>query len=156
MKKILPQLFLIVALCACNNHKPAENKNYNNPVEADEHHSGTTNEKLELNNGAKWKADSTTNNNVKNLKLILAKFDSGSDKSLSAYKKAQSDLQKGIDKMITECKMEGPNHLALHKWLEPLIVRVTSFKQAPTEPDAAEALKTVEAQLNLYDQYFEL
>jgi len=155
MKKLLIPLLLIVALLACNNHKPVKNKNYNNPVEADEHHAGVTNEKLELNNGAKWKADTTTNNNVNDLKRILTKFYSGSDKSLSAYKKAQSHLQQGIDKMTAECKMEGPDHIALHKWLEPLLVRVTAFKQAPNPPAAAEALKAIQDQVSLYGQYFE-
>jgi hypothetical protein len=154
MKKLLTPLLLIVALLACNT--PKSNKNYNKTAEADEHHAEAANEKLELNNGAKWKADSTTNNNVNNLKLILTKFDSGSDRSLSAYKKVQSDLQQGIDKMIAECKMEGPNHTALHKWLEPLIDRVAALKQAPDEPASAGALKAVRAQADLYDQYFEL
>ena len=156
MKKLLALLVLILTLLACNNHNPVKNKNYNKTVEADEHHGEAPNEKLELNNGAKWKADSTTNKNVNGLKFILTKFDKGSDRSLSAYKKAQSDLQQGIDKMIAECKMEGPDHLALHKWLEPLIDRVTALKQAPTEAVAAENFKAIQAQVALYDQYFEL
>lgn len=156
MKKLLPLLLLIIVLSACQNHNPVNNKNYNNVVQADEHKPGTGDEKLELNNGAKWRVDHTTNGNVNILKDILTKFDAGSDKSFSSYKKVQIDLQQGIDRMIAECKMEGPDHLALHKWLEPLVARVTDLKQAATEPAATEALKAVQAQLNLYDQYFEL
>jgi len=156
MRKILTVLLFAGAIWACNNNKPGENKNYNNPVEADEHHSGAASGKLELNKGAKWKTDSTTDQNVNHLKLILTKFDNGGDKSLSAYKKAQNDLQHGIDKMIAECQMEGANHLALHKWLEPLVARMTVFKRALTETAAAEDLKGIQAQVNLYSQYFEL
>jgi hypothetical protein len=156
MKKLFVPLLLIVGLLACNNHKPRENKNYNNPVEADKYHPEAANEKIELNNGAKWKADSTTNHNVDNLKRILAKFDNGSDRSLPAYKTAQSDLQQGMEKMIVECKMEGSNHLALHKWLEPLADQVAALKQASTAPAAAESLKIIRAQMKLYSQYFEL
>ena len=156
MKNLLTPLLLIVSLWACNNHKPAENKNFNNPVETDEHQPGATDEKLELNNGAKWKVDLSTDSNVKEIQAILKKFDSGSDKSLPAYKKAQTDLQQGLNKMIAECKMTGPDHQALHKWLEPLMARVAKLKQASTGPDAAEALNAIRVQVNLYNQYFEL
>jgi len=37
-----------------------------------------------------------------------------------------------------------------------LVARVTVFKQAPTETAAAEDLKEIQAQVNLYSQYFEL
>jgi len=156
MKKLLTLLLLTGTIWSCNNHKRAENKNFNNPAETDEHHSKGTGEKLELNNGAKWKVDSTTNNNTNSLKLIFEKFDNRSDKSLAAYKKTQGDLQKGIDKMISECKMNGPDHEALHKWLEPLINQVAKFKQTSTVHDADEALKGIRAQVSLYSQYFEL
>jgi len=156
MKKLLTLLWLTGTILACNNHQPANHKNFNNISETDEQHPEAAGEKLELNNGTKWKVDSATNDNVNSLKLILTKFDNGSDKSLSAYNKTQSDLQQGIDKMINECKMKGANHLALHKWLEPLIAQVTKFKQAPTAPDAAEALNAIQSQVNLYSQYFNL
>lgn len=156
MKKLLILLLLTSTIWSCNNDKLAENKNFNNPSEKDEHHSKATGEKLELNNGAKWKVDSTTNNNINNLKLIFEKFDNRNDKSLAAYKKNQDDLQKGLDKMIIECKMKGPDHEALHKWLEPLIDQVTKLKQVSTVPDADDALKGIRAQVSLYSQYFKL
>ena len=154
MKKLLTVLLLTGTIWSCNNHKTAENKNFNNPSNTGEHHSAIKGGQLELNNGAKWKVDRVTNNNINNLRLVLEKFDNGSDKSFSAYKKTQNDLQQGIDKIISECKMKEANHLALHKWLEPLIAQATKFKQASAVPDAAEALKAIEAQVNLYGQYF--
>lgn len=147
MRKILTVLLLAGIIWPCNNHKSGEHKNFNKPMEVDERLTATD-EKLELNNGAKWKADSTTNNNVNNLKLILKKFDKASDKSLSAYKMAQRDLQEGIDKMIAECKMEGPNHLALHKWLEPLMGQVTELKTAGTVPGADKILNAINGQMS--------
>ncbi|MDP9048268.1 MAG: hypothetical protein M3N14_09040 [Bacteroidota bacterium] len=156
MKKLLILLLLTGTIWSCNNHKPAGNKNFNNLSEADEHQAGPTTEKLELNKGAKWKVDNTTNNNINNLKFILEKFDNGSDKSLPAYKKTQSDLEKGLNKTISECKMNGADHQALHKWLEPFIVQLTKFKQAATVHLAAETLKVIHVQVNLYGQYFAL
>jgi hypothetical protein len=51
--------------------------------------------------------------------------------------------------------MQGPDHDALHKWLEPLINAVKELKQSTTEEKAAAAWGKIEAQVHLYDQYFE-
>ena len=155
MNKLLTILLLTNFMWACNNHRHSENKEAINSTEADHHQQESTTEKLILNNGAKWKADSTTNNNVKNLLVIIEAFNSGADKSLATYKKAADDLQQGLDKMIRECKMQGPDHDALHKWLEPLIEQVAKLKQASTEAGAAKLFEAIHAQVKLYLQYFE-
>jgi hypothetical protein len=156
MKKLLILLLLTGTLWSCNNPRHAENKDAADTSEVKNHQHGQVSEKLVMNNGAKWKVDVSTNNNVRNLQEILKKFNNGSDQSLPAYIKIHEDLQHGIDKMIIECKMKGPNHEALHKWLEPLIAMVAQLKQASTVPEAASALKAIDAQANLYNQYFEL
>lgn len=156
MKKTLILLLLTGTLFACNNSKPVESKSVVNSSEADDDLPGSKTEPLVLNNGAKWKVDISTNNNVSDIKGILEKFNGENDKSLIAYKKTYTGLQQAINKMIVECKMKGHDHEALHKWLEPLITQVANFKQASTVTDAAGSLKIIRAQVNLYDQYFEL
>jgi hypothetical protein len=156
MKKLLILLLLTGILWSCNNPRHVENKDAADTSEAKNHQHGQASEKLVMNNGVKWKVDAGTNSNVRNLKEILKKFSSGSDRSLPAYKKIHEDLQHGIDKMIIECKMKGPDHEALHKWLEPLIALIAQLKQTSTVPDAALALKAIDAQADLYNQYFEL
>jgi len=113
-------------------------------------------EKLVLNNGAKWKVDKTTDVNARNLKAILRGFNNGHGRSLAGYHKLAADLQSGLDKMIKECRMKGPDHLALHKWLEPLMDHVAKLKQAATVAAAVKSFQAVKLQLNRYDQYFEL
>lgn len=156
MRKLLTLVLLTGTIWSCNDHQTAEHKNFNDLPDTITHHPETSGEKLELNNGAKWKVDTATGNNINNLKVVIKKFDSGNDTSLAAYKKIQDDLQTGLNKTITECKMKGAEHLALHKWLEPLLEQVTKFKLAPTVPDANEDLKVIREQLDLYDRYFEL
>jgi len=155
MNRLLTILLLINFMWACNNHRNSGNKEAINSTEADHHQHEMITEKLVLNNGAKWEADSSTNNNVKNLQAILENFINGTDKSLVVYKKTAADLQLGLDKMINECKMQGPDHDALHKWLEPLIEQVAKLKQASTEEVAAQSVEAIHTQLNLYAQYFE-
>jgi hypothetical protein len=153
MKKLLTLLLLTATLSACNNQQRSGNKA---ALDTSEANHGSSAEKLVLNNGAKWKVDVSTNNNVKNIQEILKELNNRTDRSLPAYKKAHEDIQQGIDKMITECKMTGPDHEALHKWLEPLITLISHLKQASTVPEAASALNAIDAQADLYNQYFEL
>lgn len=154
MKKLLILLLLAPALSACNNQQHTKNNAEPEQPEVNDHH-GATAERLMLNNGAKWKVDISTSNNVENLLYKLKNFDLRNDRSLAAYKILQEDLQHGIEKMITECKMKGPDHEALHKWLEPFIAQVSELKQASNISDAASALKGIELQASLYNQYFE-
>ncbi|HEX6848421.1 MAG TPA: hypothetical protein VF144_15665, partial [Chitinophagaceae bacterium] len=60
-----------------------------------------------------------------------------------------------VDKMISECKMKGPDHDALHKWLESLISEVSKLKRTTSEQEAAEIIKETDKHLKLYAQYFE-
>jgi hypothetical protein len=156
MKKLLTLFILIGTLWACNHLQPAENKTKPADPEKNELHEGALSEKLVLNNGRKWKVDASTDNNVKHLQDILKEFGTRNAQPLPAYKKLQEDLERGINKMITECKMTGPDHEALHKWLEPLIAKVGHLKEVQTAAEAASAFKAINNQADIYNQYFEL
>ena len=109
-------------------------------------------ESLELNNGVKWKSDSITLANVALLKVIV----SGTKKeSLENYIQTAEQLQGGLKKMINECKMKGPDHEALHQWLEPLLEETKEMKNATEVKNAQEKLKEIEERINLFTQYFE-
>lgn len=154
MKIILLTAILSIFAISCNNDQQSSTEKEPTSTEAKhEHEEGAA--KLELNKGAKWKADSNTNNNVQNLRTIVERLNNSNDKTLNAYHSAGSDLQAGLDKMIAECKMEGPDHDALHKWLEPLISNVSALKKSTNEKEASEIIKETDEHLKLYAQYFE-
>lgn len=154
MKILWFAAILSILAISCSNDQQKGTKTETVPEEAKHEHEAAK-EKLELNNGAKWKADISTNNNVKNLQAIVEKFNSGADKSIGAYTSTAAELQAGLDKMIAECKMKGPDHDALHKWLEPLIGNVAKLKKTTNEQEAAGIIKEIDEHLNLYAQYFE-
>ena len=155
MKKLFITTFMLTGvLLACANKLNAKNITAINTLPAKLQHE-ISSEKLTLNNGAKWKVDRTTSSNVNNLKLIVNGFNKSTDRSLKAYKKAGDGLQNGLAKMIKECRMQGPDHLALHKWLEPLMAQVAKLKQATTNAAAAQSLNFIQLQLNRYNQFFE-
>ena len=155
MKKILAILLLSTGFVACNNPETAETKEPATEVQAVQHEHAVGQTALQLNNGAKWKADNPTNENVKNLQAIVEKFNAAADHSLPAHKATATALQAGLSKMVNECKMQGADHDALHKWLEPLMKQVNEYKRAGSEEAAAKQIASIQTQLNHYNQYFE-
>lgn len=106
---------------------------------------------LSLRNGAKWKADAKTLANISLLKTVVA---DALKQTPVNYERAAAGLQKGLDKMVAECSMKGPDHEALHQWLLPLVKKVNALKKASGE-SAVVILHDIEAQIQLFDQYFD-
>lgn len=123
-------------------------------TEADVHHDHEQagDAGLSLNNGAKWKADASTNANVAAMNQISSQ---AAPASLEDFTKTGNDLQTGIDKMIKECRMEGPDHEALHHWLEPLMEKNKALLGAKSVEEATEIFGDLKKQIELYPQFFE-
>ncbi|MEO6520128.1 MAG: hypothetical protein ABIN91_00495 [Mucilaginibacter sp.] len=154
MRNILAIFLIAAGLSSCTNDKAVEKAIVVN-VEADEQEEKGQSQELTLNNGNKWKIDRSTHNNVVNLQNILNAFTEDGSRPLSDYQEVQLDLKNGIDKMIKECHMTGPDHEVLHHWLKPLINKVADLKKANTVADASRSLKNIRAQVKLNAQYFE-
>ena len=153
MKQILTILLSASFLLACNSKKNDNTANAD-PVPVVENQEGHEKvaEGLVLNNGAKWKADSTTLLNVTLLQTVV----SGAQKeSLDNYVQTAKQLENGLSKMISECKMQGADHDALHTWLEPLMQKTKDLKKVSSVENAAAVLNEIEKQVNLFPQYFE-
>ncbi|HEX5653792.1 MAG TPA: hypothetical protein VFX58_12000 [Chitinophagaceae bacterium] len=155
MNKIAAIALFSLFSMSCNESKQKENTESNTKSETIRHDHEMDSHGMELNKGSKWKADSSTNNNVNSIIALIETFKTGNDKSIQAYQQTVAGLEAGLNKMIRECRMQGPDHDALHKWLEPLINGVKDLKQSTTEENAAVAWGKIEAQVHLYDQYFE-
>jgi hypothetical protein len=112
-------------------------------------------EKLVLNNGARWKADQATIKNVNRLKNIVHNAGSKTTRSLNDHQATTKVLQSGIARMIKECRMKGPDHLALHHWLEPLMAKINQLGTATGVTAAERSFNGIKAQLNLFDRYFQ-
>lgn len=156
MKKIVTLLLIITGFWACN---PNAEEAPPVPIDAETHaehaEAAVAKNGLQLNNGARWMADAPTNANVKNLQAHMATFEASKDSSLAAHLVLADQLQTGLNKMISECKMKGADHDALHLWLEPLLAQVKALKGARSETEAPGLLQNIRTQVNYYDQYFE-
>jgi len=151
MKKILTMLLATSLLLACNSRNDKENSTASDTAtETNQEHAEKVTG-LVLNNGSKWKADSTTLLKVALLQNIV----SGAKKeSLENYNQTAKQLQDGLNKMVSECKMKGADHDALHQWLEPLMEKTKELKNTTATENALVLLSEIEKQINLFPQYF--
>lgn len=152
--KITTLFFLTIGIFqSCNTAEKKEAKvqseetTINNTVNENEAVNGLT-----LNNGAKWQADASTNKNVSALSSIVS---ASQPVTLEEYKNTGKTLQAGIDVMISECRMQGPDHDALHHWLEPLMEENKKLESASSLEQGKESFDFVNNQINIYSQYFE-
>lgn len=151
MKKLLI-LLCISSLFACNDAAENKEESIQTTEDALPHEKVAT---PALNNGAKWKSDESTNRNVAELEATVNKFNTTQPKLTADFINVANELQSGLDKMIKECRMEGPDHEALHQWLEPLLKNVAALKKATTEKEALKSFDSIRKQLETYHQYFE-
>lgn len=150
MKKLFYLLVSSAILFACNQSS--------NKTETDDHANRdhtVVDTQLTLNNGAKWKADSITNHNVVNLRIIADNFRIKPFLLASDYQILSGDLNNGLNKMIQECKMSGPDHDALHKWLEPILKETNQLKNITDTSIARTTFKSIDARIDTYYNFFE-
>ena len=112
-------------------------------------------EKLTLNNGAKWKADNPTNTNVEELQKIAADFKTKSNPTTEDYQALNGSMARGLNKMIQQCKMEGPDHDALHLWLEPVLRENAKLKELNSPAESQRVFAFLDTRLHIYNNYFE-
>jgi hypothetical protein len=119
MNKIIVLLisFLFVA-CTNTSQEKAESTT--------EHQHSDSTSILQLNNGAKWKTDEATRQNVSAIEHVVndSSYSNGKNKVQFA-----NQLQVKLDTLVQQCKMTGPDHDALHVWLENIIHDVKEIKE---------------------------
>ncbi len=150
MKKIFIPFFASFILFACNN---GNNKTTTSAHEGHEHASADT--VLALNNGAKWKSDSITNHNVVMLKTVADNFRAKPFPSTSDYQLLGGDLSKSLDQLINQCKMSGPDHEALHKWLNPILKTTVALKNTTDTSLGRAAFRSLDSRIDAFYDYFE-
>lgn len=158
--KLLLLAGLLVAFSACNpSHKdsPQADANKEQPGQHDEameQHDVTKTKELTLNNGAKWQSDNITRKHVSALNLMADEFEKNSNKSLESHHEFADSVQKELQQLVNDCTMKGPDHDALHIWLEPLLTDVKNLKSSNNDEDAKRASTSFINDVRKYNQFF--
>lgn len=156
MKIIALFLLVVMSFGACKSgDTETESVPVKDSVTKEEHSKEEAGTAISLNNGAKWNADSSTNNNVADLQIIAANFKKTGKQDLTAFHSLGNDLQSGLDKLISECRMKGPDHEALHHWLEPVLKETGELKTAASKESAERIFHSINTRLSDYKNYFE-
>ena len=146
LKKIIGLIMCVALLSACNQSSDkVEPKEKANQVQA----TG-----LSLNNGSKWQADSTTSRHVVDLRTIADMFKIQPNPSTNEYQILGNDLGNSLNKMIQDCKMTGPDHDALHQWMEPILNESNQLKSITDTTTARATFNLIDKQLDDYHTYF--
>lgn len=156
MKQLLLLPAFLIWAWGCTGHKqssePAHEHDTAPTVQAssgDDHASGS--HALTLNNGQKWRIDEPTRRNIKGLQSTVAEAASQSPVN---YHDLAASLQAGTDKLVQECKMTGPDHDALHVWLQGYLPALKGLHSTDKAGQQA-AFTTLRHELDRFNEYFE-
>src|SRR6476620_1190987 len=153
MKPRFLYFLLSVLILSCNNNSTIEER-AKEPISEQHRHEVIT-DSVHLNQGKKWKSDAVTNENISSFQQIVEQVKQVKDPGLQEYNDAGAKMQKQLDKLISECRMKGPDHEALHKWLTPLFINVSSLAKSKDKPEASKLIGTIYSHINSYTKYFE-
>lgn len=153
MKSLLVTLAAAIFLLSCNDAgKHADTHEHETEATTTEKHAEPT--ALALNNGARWKADASTNTHVDNMRGFVQQYHKRS-KTMEDYHTIGEELQGSLNTLVQQCTMKGADHDALHAWLEPFMTTVKDLKSAPDEQAAKAKFTSLHDQLEEYPKFFE-
>lgn len=110
---------------------------------------------LSLNNGAKWHTDNSTKLHANKLNGIIQAFDNSGDSKLSSYCNLSDAINHELDNLMSDCKMKGPEHEALHHWLEPVLRDAEQLKKASNEKEGTAAVNILRTDIQKFNQFFQ-
>ena len=103
----------------------------------------------------RWKTDESTRKHVAELHSKLKAFRLKKDADLASYHILGADLSGELNKLVSDCKMSGPEHEALHGWLAPLLDKVSKLAKARTPGQGQLSVDRIEDSLFQFNQQFE-
>jgi hypothetical protein len=136
MNKILTFLIMGLLLISCKNNGSSNEQN----------------EKLQLNNGEKWKVDEKMLVYIRNMESDILDFSNTDQKDFNIL---TEKLQSNIDLLTSNCTMKGDAHDALHKWLLPYIEIVNTLSETINATEASTQFENIQTSFSTFNQYFQ-
>ena len=109
-------------------------------------HQGTA-EKVELNDGQRWKANPETTNGIANMNAIVEKVENHHGDSVLINTSIL--LKEEFDLIFKNCTMTGPGHDQLHNYLLPMLGWMKRMK-GEDQSSALVAFAEIESHLKEY------
>lgn len=159
--KIIITLVITVIICigyGCNNSVKKDDENIaivqtNNATETiEQDHS--SNDSIELNNGAKWEVVPEMMKHIRNMESDVNRFNETQHSEVKDFTLLGKKLQKNIDLLTSNCTMQGKAHDELHKWLLPYIGMVDKLNKSKTKNEAFSGVEAIAASFKTLNIYF--
>jgi hypothetical protein len=152
--RIIPIFLLSAALLlgACNPGPDSAKAGHDHPGGAS---AAAPVEQLALNNGAKWLSDASTRSHAAQLEGMIDAFGRAGEPDVRAYQGLAASLQEELDRLVGDCRMKGPEHDALHHWLEPVLQDVSALKQVSSVSQGAAATAKLSEDVKKFNQFFD-
>jgi len=151
MNRIIMLILFTVTLMGCQSRdEKTANKETHQPADTssvqDMEHKSNSEDELQLNNGSKWKLDEKTRENIGLIRQTI--MDSAASPSVIPQ------LRKQTDKLVSDCRMEGKAHEALHLWLTEFLEHL---KEAGNKEESKEekGVARLKKDIEKFDRFFE-
>lgn len=139
MKQFIPFLALFFAIGCTNQEQSKDHSTHENMQE------------MHLNNGQKWKMDSSTRTHIAAMENMMGQ--SLNNPPVNNQGLADS-LQSEADQLIRDCRMQGKDHDMLHMWLENYLSDIKKARSAPPA-EQEKAVQQLDKDLKEVHTYFE-
>lgn len=153
MKFVLVALFssiLLISSCGSETTPTTAPAETQTKAASTEHAEGV----LQLNQGQKWQTDNNTKLHANKLSGLIQAFDNSGDTKLPAFCNLSEAINQELNNLISDCSMDGPEHDALHLWLDPVLRDAEQLKNATKDQEAATALDKLRADVQKFNQFF--
>ena len=151
-------LFALTVSCSSSHDQDqVESKTEVAKEQTSETNKDATEDKLILNDGAKWKSDESTFAGMKRLELTLYNFgENTSEPTLADYNNL-GEMLANIDKdIISQCSMDGKDHDQLHVLLAPMLGNVDVIKNGEDSAQAKDNVDALAASIAQFFAHFEV
>ena len=157
IKTLFPLIFAVLFF-GCNNANNEKNKTEDTVIKESHEHASDHDEKhadtIALDKGAKWQTDESTRKHAAKLIAETNAFNTKENADVSSYHAFADDMQKELNTLISDCKMQGENHEALHLWLEPVLKDVSDLKKINAAEAGIAATAKLTIDITKFNQYF--
>ncbi|MBS1550004.1 MAG: hypothetical protein JSS94_09110 [Bacteroidetes bacterium] len=151
---LLAGIFLVFSSCN-NSSNPNDGREVvHHTVSDNEHQVRSDSSELALNNGAKWQTDASTRTHAQALNKLSEEFEKASKNGLDTYHAFADKAQNELQELINGCTMKGPDHDALHLWLEPVLADVKNLKNSDNTNEAEIAVNSFFSNVKKFNQFF--
>lgn len=132
----------------------SEDHDHDHDHDGEEAHQHEDAKELALNNGKKWTVDESTRNHAQVLTTLAKGFEAENTKDLNAYHGFADKVDTELQALIKACTMKGPDHDALHLWLEPVLEGTKDLKNTTDETRAKAEAQQLSENIIKFNQFF--